>query len=297
MSDVDWNDLRYLHVAVQQGSLTRAARALRVRHTTVGRRLDALEDALGASLVIRGPDGLRPTPIGAELVPLLGDIERAVAAACALAGARRSSVRLAAPSGFADLLGDAVAQLRARHPDISVEIVSGARAVDLRRGEADLAVRIGPIDDPDLIARKVGDVGWALYASRRYLARRGRPAGVRDLSGHELIGFDPGLAQSPAARWVEAHARSAAIVLRSREMVDMRDAAKRGVGLALLPCLLGDAEQALERITSEVVARRPIAIVHRRDARRSASVRVVARIVAEAIAAHAAELGGVRDID
>lgn len=283
-TEVDWNDLRYLRVSLQQGSLARAARALRVQHTTVGRRLSALERALGAPLVVRGSDGLRPTPIGAELIPLLDDVERAVGAICAHAGARRSVVRLATPSGFAHLLGGAIAELGKRHPEVSLEILSGSHPVDLRRGDADLALRIGPVEDQDLIARKLGELGWAVYGSRDYVARAGRPSATSELAGHDVIGFEATLSGSPAARWLEEHARGAKVVLRSREMVDMRDACLRGIGLAVLPCVLGDPEPSLERIGADVVARRPIAVVYRRDARLSTAVRTVIRLTADAVA-------------
>ena len=292
-AEVDWNDLRYLRVTLQHGSLARAARALRVQHTTVGRRIDALERTIGAALVIRGPDGVRPTPIAVELAPLLDDVDRAVTSACALAVARRAFVRLATPSGFAAILGDAIEELRASEPDVSIEIVSGARPIDLRRGEADLALRVGPVDDPDLVVKNAGAVGWSLYASKRYLERAAR-VDLTDLRGHDVIGFDRALAASPAAQWMEAHARGTRVVLRSREMVDMRDAAAKGAGLALLPCVLADPEPKLVRITPAVLASRPIAIAYRKDARISGAVRVVVRALAGALAQHAPQLSGTR---
>src|ERR1051326_5941843 len=81
MTELNWDDLRFLRAALRAGSLAGAARALRVEHTTVGRRLSALERVLGAPVVVRAPDGLRPTAIGAELAPLLDDIDRIVNAA------------------------------------------------------------------------------------------------------------------------------------------------------------------------------------------------------------------------
>jgi len=114
------------------------------------------------------------------------------------------------PSGFTKLFAGSLARLRADRPGIALELLSGARPVDLKKGEADLAMRVGPLDDDELIVRKLGEMGWALYGSERYLARRPGEVDSGDLSGHELIGYDAGLAALPAAqiagvRVAEAH--------------------------------------------------------------------------------------------
>jgi DNA-binding transcriptional LysR family regulator len=181
--------------------------------------------------------------------------------------------------------GGGIAALRVQHPDVSLEIVSGARPIDLQKGEADVAVRIGPIADENLVARKIGEATWALYAAAEYLKRVRTPVDVDDLTGHELIGFDKNMTSSPPAQWIDQHARGATIVLRHREMVDMRDAALHAVGIAVLPCALGDNEAKLVRLTKDAVAKRPISVVYRRDARLSSAVRAVVRMVVDVIGA------------
>jgi DNA-binding transcriptional LysR family regulator len=292
--DPDWDDLRILRSALARGSLVGAARELGVQHTTVGRRLSALERRLGVSLVVRGPDGLAPTATAEALLPHLDEAARAIDAVVALARTRRRHVRLATPSGFAAYFTEALATLRAEHPEISLELVSGARPVDVKRGEADLALRVGPVADPDLVVRRVTESGWALYVGRRYLERVARPIDPLDLSGHDVVGYDDAFAGSPPATWLAEHLGTASVVLRSREMVDMRDAAVHGVGLAVLPCGLGDPHPELTRATPEVVARRPISVVHRRDAKLSAAVRIVLAMVVEVMAAHGDALSGRR---
>ena len=288
---INWDDLRYLRAALQAGSLAAAARVLRVEHTTIGRRLSALEKNLGAALVIRSANGLRPTALGSELAPLLDDFERAAAAVRALVLAQRCHVRVATPSGFAALFTANLTQLRARDPEISVELVSGARPVDLHKGDADLAVRIGPVIDDNLVMRKLGEVGWALYASSDYLARAGG-VDVADLAGHDIIGFENTLADSPPARWLDARVANARVVMRGREMVDLRDAAVAGLGLAVLSCYIGNAEPTLIRLTPDDVATRPISIVYRRDARISPAVRTVIAFVIDVITANVTLMSG-----
>jgi len=104
-------------------------------------------------------------------------------------------------------------------------------------------------------------------------------ATLDDLGGHDVIGFDASLAGSPAARWLEARAGGARVALRSREMTDMLAAAVNGVGIAVLPCVLGDAEPLLRRLTADVVASRPAALIHRREAVLAEAVLAVKRFV------------------
>ena len=292
---LDWDDLRYFLEAARAKTLAGAARSLGIEHTTIGRRLAALERALGAPLVLRGPDGLTLTPVGQRILPIAEQIERAVAS---LRDAVRSDgvrVRLAVPSGFARAFLSGVAALREAHPELVLEIVSGARPVELQGSEADLAVRSGPIEDGELIARPLCTSGWSLYAAPTYLSRRGAPENVDDLSGHELIGYHPSLAHMPAARWLEERAQGATIVLRSREMTDMLAAVQSGVGLALLPCVLADDEAGLRRLTPRVLATRALSLVYRREMRLSDSIRAVIDFVFEVVAAHATRIEGARD--
>ncbi|TJW42980.1 MAG: LysR family transcriptional regulator, partial [Mesorhizobium sp.] len=138
----DWNDLRYFLAAARAGTLSGAARALGVRHTTISRRLTALEGALGVSLVVRRPHGIEITPLGRKLLPLGDDLERAMQALTALVRSGKNRVRLALPSGFSSLFGQSMAAFHKTHANINLELTSGSRPVDLQRGEADLAVRV-----------------------------------------------------------------------------------------------------------------------------------------------------------
>jgi DNA-binding transcriptional LysR family regulator len=292
--DLDWDDLRYFLRAARFGSFARAARALRVEHSTVSRRLKALEEHIGAALMLRRPDGIQPTEVGKKLLPILEAIERSVAAAHALVASEKARVRLAMPSGFMRVFTNALADLRQTHPEISVEIVSGSRPVNLERGEADLAIRSRAIVSDDLVARKLCVAGWSLYASEAYLARHPGKIDVDNLAGHEVIGFDASLAGSPGGRWVAARAKQVTVTMRGREMVDMIAAAASGIGIALVPCVLGDAEPKLKRLARQIVVTHEMALVYRREARLSPNVRLVARAIFEAVKHNAALITGVR---
>jgi DNA-binding transcriptional LysR family regulator len=292
--ELNWNDLRFFLRAAQAGTLAGAARAMEVDHSTIGRRLSALERSIGAPLVIRSSDGLHLTPLGENLVPLVEQVERAVLAVCEQARQQKARVRLAMPTGFTKLFTANLAQLQAASPGLSLELLSSSRPVDLKKGEAELAIRSGPVVDEDLVARRLCETGWSLYASPAYLSRRPAPADLNDLSGHDVIGYDPSLAGVPAAKWIEARAQGANVVLRSREMNDMLAAALGGAGLAVLPCLLGDEEAGLVRLTPAVLAKREVSLVYQREFRLSAPVQAVIRFVVQVMQENADRILGLR---
>jgi DNA-binding transcriptional LysR family regulator len=290
-----WDDLRFFLRAAQAKTLAGAARAMKSEHTTVGRRLSALERSLGAPLMMRGPDGLRLTPLGVAILPHVEQLARSVDAIRALAASEETRVRLAIPSGFSSLFARGIAQLRTLHPTLLLELVSGSRSSDLKKGEADLAIRSGPSEDSELVTRKLCDLGWALYASPLYLERRGAVSNHDDLTGHDVVGFDDALGTVAGAHWLSQRCAGANVVLRSREMTDMLAAGVGGAGLVVLPCMLGDQEPLLERLTPEVVATSKLSLVYRREARVSAHLRVVVRFVTDTLHEHAARIRGVRE--
>lgn len=292
---LDWDDLRYFLRAKEAGTLAGAARRMGVRHTTLGRRLTSLEGTLGAVLVLRGPEGLKLTQLGEKVSPLVEEVARAVEAVRKLVVEQRSQVRLAVPSGLTRLFSAGLAQLAREHPAMTLELISGSRPVDLKKGEADLALRTGPVNDPELVTRKLCESGSSLYAAKSYLARKKAPKDVDDLAGHDVIAFDQSLGHMPAARWIEERAAGANVRLRSREMTDMVAAAVSGAGIVLVPCIAGDAEPELVRLTSKVIVSRSLSLIFRKEARRSPEVRAVIDFVVEVIRKNEKLMTGVRN--
>jgi DNA-binding transcriptional LysR family regulator len=282
---LDWNDLRYFLAAVRAGSLAGAARALGVKHSTVGRRLSALERALGAPLVIRGEHGLQLTPLGKGLVPQAETIEGAVAQLQKHAASQTANVRVAVPTGLVKAFTPHVARLRREHPDISIEFLSSSLPADLQKGEAELALRVGlaPVDDAGLMTRKIGDFGWSLYASPGYLAKHAPPTDPRNLAGQEVLGFHARLAPVPGAKWMAEHGNGATIVMVNREIVEMVAAAVTGAGLAALPCIVADSELGLTRVTPELIGSNPVSIVYRREVGATRPVSIVIRFLVDVL--------------
>ncbi len=291
-SQINWDDLRTFLRAAEAGTLAGAARATGVQHTTVGRRLTALERSLGVPLFLRGPEGLTLTPIGEEILPLARKTERDMQALHEFVSSRRNRVRLALPSGFVTLFAEDLALLAQEHPELTLETVSSGQVADLQRGDADLALRIGPIDDQDLMVRSLGEVGSSLYASPRYVHHHPAPVDLSDLSGHSVVAFSTELSALPASKWLEGRISKATVVLRTNEIVAMLEAAASGAGLAVLPCMLADADPRLMRITTAVLARRGLSLVYRRENRGGRAVRIVADFLVKALRARSGRIAG-----
>jgi DNA-binding transcriptional LysR family regulator len=295
---LDWNDLRHFLAAMRAGTLAGAARALGVKHSTVGRRLTALERALGAAVMIRGEHGLQLTTLGQKLVPHAEAIERSVLELQGQVTSETSRVRIAVPTGLVKPFTPHIAQFRRDHPDISLEFLASSLPADLNKGEAELALRVGPfagVDpsvDENLVTRKMGNLAWSLFASPIYLARHPAPPDPRDLSGHEVLGFHSRLAALAGAKWIAEHGAGASIVLINREIVEMITAAVAGVGLAVLPCIVADGEPGLQRLTPEILGQTPLSVVYRREVALNRSVLIVIRFVIDTLRAHIRALEG-----
>lgn len=280
---LDWSDLRFFLAAVKSGTLAGAARALGVKHSTVGRRLNALENALGAAVILRSEQGLQLTPLGEKLVPHALAVERSIAEFGEQAAAARTRVRVGVPTGLFKLFTPHLARLRRDHPEIALEFLSGSEPVDLRKGEAELAIRAGPVVEEELIVRKVGQTGWSLYAAQAYLDRHPEPIDALDLTGQELLGFAVRLSGVPGAKWMAEHGAGAHVALVNREMAEMTTAAIAGLGLAALPRILGDAEPSLKRVTPAIDGASQLSIVYRREAKLTDAVQVVIRFLGEVL--------------
>ena len=293
---IDWNDLRYLLAIAKARTLAGAARELGVEHTTVGRRLGALETAVGTRLFVRGgSDGFVPTEAALAILPLAGEvaakiaeIERVVSGVDRIEG----TVRVTTSEALSGYLVKRLGALRLVHPNLIVEILAGNRAFDLMRGEADLAVRMRETTDPDLLTRRLGTLGWSMYATPSYVERKGPLASPEDLTGPDVIDFDAKLASAPGRQWLEAHGKGANVVTRVGTIVAAYNAALVGAGLTVIPCFLGDADSALVRLTPRVLGSGDAFLVFRSDLATVARVRAVIDFLVAAAAEDAGTWAG-----
>jgi DNA-binding transcriptional LysR family regulator len=293
---LDWDDLRYVFVIARSGTLSGAARELKVEHTTVGRRLTAIEAALGTRLFTRGSTGLSPTPACKAMLPKLQEIAdriEAVEARASGSDARlEGSVTLTVPELLTLYLLERLKTFHAQNASITVDVLSGDRWLDLASGEADLGIRAGEVDEPDLVVRRLATIGVSLYASAGYLERHGAPPSVDDLSGHHLIGLDANLAQYPGAAWLEARSAGAVVVMRGHTISAVYNAALEGLGLAVLPCIAGSVDARLRRVTARVVGTRNLQLVVHPDRARLARVRALMEFLLDQFERDRALFGG-----
>ncbi len=194
-SAATWDLYRSFLGAVRFGSLSAAARELGLTQPTLGRHIDALEDALGNKLFARSRHGLAPTPAALALIPHAEAMEAAAQAlkraASGEADEPGGAVRVTASNVVgAEVLPPILAQFRERHPAIAIELALSDRTQDLSRRDADIAVRMVRPTQKALIAKRIGIVRIGLFAHARYLARRGTPKSLDDLARHDIIGFD-----------------------------------------------------------------------------------------------------------
>lgn len=253
-----WDDVRVFLAVHRLGSHKRAARQLGVNATTVGRRIGALEQSLGARLFARTPEGLHTTAAGLGLVSHAERMElEALELQRELAGADRrleGLVRVTASDGLLHyVLLPALAEFRRAHPALALELRSDTRVLDLSRREADVALRLLRPKEPSLVARRLGVLQLALFASREYLQSRGAPRGLGALSAHDWIGFDAALDELPQVKWLRRSVPELRYVLRTNTTTAQVVACAEGHGIALLPVIVAAREPRLERLLPRLV--------------------------------------------
>lgn len=274
-SSLQWDDVRHFLALAREGSLSAAARRLGVEHTTVARRADALEQALGVRLFDRLPRGWRLTAEGGALAEQAGRMEQEAAGLARIAagaGSLRGTVRVSAPPTLAShVIAPNLAALRRRWPGIDLVLLGEKRNTNLMAHEADLAVRLSRPTSAALATRPLGDLGYGLYATPEVLAR--------PEAEWEFIGYDDTLRHMPQQRWLAAYAGARRMVLRCSDLAAIHRAALTGLGVAALPHFLVSAETGtpLRRLpVSDPALQRSIWLVIHPDVRRSPRVRAVA---------------------
>ncbi len=291
MQVMAWDDWRIFLEVQRTGSHARAARKLGVDPTTVGRRLAALEGELGVRLFDRTPSGHVLSAAGSGVLGRAQRIEEEVTAASReLRGvdARvEGLLRITAGDGFISyVLLPALRSLSQEHPSLSFDLRPDTRMLDLSRREADVAVRLVRPKEPALVARHLGAMPFALFASVEYLQRRGTPRGARELATHQFIGFEGALDHLPQVRWLKKLVPNARYTVRATTTTSQVAACAEGFGIALLPCFVMGTETRIARILPRLAGpvRELWAVTHE-DLRRNARVMTFVRWLTALLAA------------
>ncbi len=284
--DVAWDDFRTVLAVCREGTLSGAARLLGVNHSTVFRRINALEDKLGVRLFERLPEGYAMTEAGESVREAGERIENEVLGLSRKLVGRdlglQGTLRVTAPDAFAiKLLTPFLVEFSQQYPGIQLELSMANNYLDLTRREADIAIRATTTPPETAVGRRLCALVTTVYGATSYLETQ--PAD-QTLEQHAWLMPDDALAQLPFARWLRKHFPSAGVVYRSNSLLGLFEAAKRGMGVAPLPCFLGDQETGLQRLLDphEELASELWLLSHP-DLRRTARVRALMDFLAEAI--------------
>ncbi|UWQ16207.1 LysR family transcriptional regulator [Jannaschia sp. M317] len=288
--DFDWNHVRAFLVTVEQGSLSAAARALRQTQPTVGRQVAALEAELGVALFDRIGNALELTQAGTELIEqvrLMGQAaERVSLTASGQAQTIEGMIRISVSELYAGLIMPAIAAgLRQRHPDLKVDILVTNSLSDLRRREADIAIRNAEPQDPDLIGRKLGQDGATLFATPDYLASLGSLNGPEDFADAQFLSLGDNTEISRALSSVGFRLTDRNFMLSTGEshMVHWHFT-RAGLGIGFGPIAVGMADPLLVPVLPDPpIYPFPIWLCAAKELRTSARVRAVFDYLTEAL--------------
>lgn len=245
---MEWSNVRIFLAVARGGSFGEAARSLGVSHPTVGRRIKALEDEAGQPLFRRTQDGLVLTDAGDAVLALAESMENsALSMERRLAGNHErleGILRISSADWFAGyVLAPVLAELGRRHPAVVPEVIASYRLLDLSRRDADVAFRIVPFSEPDIVQRRLMRMSYGLYGSAETArAVQADPASVG------LILMNTAQSHFPDVAWLLDKFPLSRRVFTSTSRTVQAQMCLRGMGIAVLPRPLGDALPGLQRI-------------------------------------------------
>lgn len=291
-----WDDLRFFLAVARAGQLSRAAAALGVDATTIGRRLRRLERALGQTLFEQTREGQTLTEAG-ELLLLkaegmerhVREIEASPEAGQHLAG----SIRVSVSEGFGTwFVAHHLASFAAAHPRLRIDLVASSGFLNPSRREADVAILLARPRKGPLYTKKLTDYRLRLYAARSYLAQHGPIATTADLRDHPLIGYVPDLLYAPELRYLTEIAPDLEPRIRSTSINAQYRLVAAGAGIAVLPCFIGDADAELTRVVDEIAVTRSFWLVTHADTRQLVRVEAFTAWLTQLAAARQGRLLG-----
>ena len=288
-SNFDWTLVRSFLAALDQGSLLGAARALQSSQPTIGRHIAELESQLGVALFERGGRGLKPLAMALKLADAARAMEagahqlqRSVSSADE---AVRGTVRITASQPMACvLLPPLLARMRLTLPEIQIELVSSNQVSNLLRREADIAVRMVPPAQAELVAKRIGKVTLGVYAHRDYLKRAGTPREPTDLLAHALLGDDKNddIARSFAAQGYPVSREQ--FCLRTDDLMAYWQAVRSGVGIGFVSDYVARTDpQVIALLPMLKIPALPVWLAVHREIRTSKRIRAVYDFLAQAV--------------
>ncbi|MBB2487532.1 LysR family transcriptional regulator [Mitsuaria sp. WAJ17] len=294
-SAFDWDDLRVALAIMECGTLSGAAARLHVSHPTLSRRLQLIERRLGTRLFDRTPSGLRPTEAGEEVRALALRFRDEIASLERRVGGRDEGhdgpVRITAPDAVSEyLLPGVLAAVCRRHAGLQLELHVSNDLVSLAQREADIALRVTRAPQETLRGRELGSVAMAIYAPRQLTEAT---APLAPTVGLPWIGFDAGLACSAPGSWLSRNVAPEAVRFRANTLLGAAQAARAGIGCAVLPCFVGGAIPELVRLGSPLEElTQPLWLLMHEDVARVPRMRRASAALSEEIAGASRQMSG-----
>lgn len=294
---LNWSDLKYFLAVARTGSLTAASELLNSSPATVSRRLSELEADLGIKLFSRHASGYLLTDDGSGLVDRAEAAESAMIrverAAAGRSAAASGQVRVATAENIANyLIIPALSEFNAQFPEVVLEIHTGVRSVNLTRREADIALTMRRPRQGNVLVKKIGELGYGVYGTKDLAARFSKnPA---DVGAHaDYIGWAEEYGHLDIAEWAKELFKQRAPSFVTHSLRGQLIGAKEGLGLAILPCLLGASEPSLIEVKGAMKRRsQDIWLVTHKDLRHSMRVVAVFEFLEQLIRNHAKALSG-----
>ena len=285
MAEPEWGDFKIMLALGRGGSVAGAARILGVDSSTISRRLAALEEALGATLILRGGREFSLTNNGKEAFATAEDIESSIAKTASAIRATKlgfeGEVRITCVTDVVGALVPFHEVVKAKHPNLSVQYVSTGRSLDLTKGEADIAIRFSKPTEPALIARPAFEMGLGVYAARSYLELNGTPKCHEDLKGHKLVQYGPAMLHLPWFSWIEKYSDPHWPATRVETTEAAASVINNGGGIGVIACFGKERKANLVRIFPEPIALVPAWIVYHESTRNTARIRAVVDMLAD----------------
>ena len=282
---LDWNDLKYFLELARQGKLVHAATRLHVDHTTVSRRINALEEQLAVRLFDRSPRGYQLTDAGLRLLPFAENMESSsnrihqeISGKDARLG---GTVRVSTPEALgSQVIARHIDEFHREHPDIEIELVAETRRASLSKREADIAISFSRPEAGRLIARRLCDYSVRLYGSQEYLERHDPISSAADLESHEFVSYIDDLIEMPELRYLEATVKNPRVVFRSSNVIAQFNAILQGVGLGMVHCFMAQREHQLQMVLAdEIKVTRSYWLLVHEDLRHVARIDAVCRFL------------------
>ncbi|HEY0120384.1 MAG TPA: LysR family transcriptional regulator [Rhizobium sp.] len=256
----NWDFYRTFLAVLHHGSLSAAARDMGLTQPTIGRHIDALEEAIGTELFTRSQQGLLPTDAALALKPYAETLASTAAALLRAATGSRDSVNGTVRISASEVIGVEVlppilAELQAMHPGLTIELSASDSVEDLLQREADIAVRmVAPAQDA-LLARHIGAISLGFFAHRNYLERYGEPKSIGELRQHKLIGFDRQTAYIRAMMKRYPLLDGASFAFKSDHSIALHNALRAGIGISFYQVPLANRDGNLVRLLPEIELR------------------------------------------